>query len=144
MDVYLGFDVGSVTTKCAVITKVCELIAYNYLCIQGKPVPRDSGDSGKLRDNFLPVSASMVVRVWKYGPLESGLYFGSKGQSRSLRRLRLPFIMSRTYLLSCTWSGLQTINATVRSSISLMSRAMLASAGSFLAQRILWTEYEDF
>jgi len=39
MDVYLGVDVGSVTTKCAIITEVCELIAYNYLCTQGKPVP---------------------------------------------------------------------------------------------------------
>ena len=39
MDVYLGIDVGSVTTECAVITKVCELIASNYLCTQGKPVP---------------------------------------------------------------------------------------------------------
>ena len=38
MDVYLGIDVGSVTTKCAVITGVGELVAYNYLCTQGKPV----------------------------------------------------------------------------------------------------------
>ena len=39
MDGYLGVDVGSVTTKCAVITENGELIAYNYLCTQGKPVP---------------------------------------------------------------------------------------------------------
>jgi activator of 2-hydroxyglutaryl-CoA dehydratase len=39
MDGYLGVDVGSVTTRCAVITEGGELIAYNYLCIQGKPVP---------------------------------------------------------------------------------------------------------
>ncbi len=39
MDGYLGVDVGSVTTKCVVITECGELIAYNYLCIQGKPVP---------------------------------------------------------------------------------------------------------
>ena len=37
MDVYLGVDVGSVTTKCAIITEVGELIADNYLRIQGKP-----------------------------------------------------------------------------------------------------------
>ena len=39
MDGYLGVDVGSVTTKCAVIAENGELIAYNYLCTQGKPVP---------------------------------------------------------------------------------------------------------
>jgi activator of 2-hydroxyglutaryl-CoA dehydratase len=38
MDGYLGVDVGSVTTKCAVITEAGELIASNYLCAQGKPV----------------------------------------------------------------------------------------------------------
>jgi len=43
MDSYLGIDVGSVTTKCAVITDVGELIAHNYLCIQGKPVPAGQG-----------------------------------------------------------------------------------------------------
>lgn len=38
MDVYLGVDIGPVTNRCAVISGVCELIAYNYLCMQGKPV----------------------------------------------------------------------------------------------------------
>ena len=38
MNGYLGVDVGSVTTKCAVITEGVELIAGNYLCNQGKPV----------------------------------------------------------------------------------------------------------
>ncbi len=38
MDGYLGVDVGSVTTKCAVITEGGELIAYNYIRTQGKPV----------------------------------------------------------------------------------------------------------
>jgi predicted CoA-substrate-specific enzyme activase len=38
MDVYLGIDVGSVTTKCALVTDRAELIASNYLRTQGKPV----------------------------------------------------------------------------------------------------------
>ena len=38
MEVYLGVDVGSVTTKCAIITEKGELVAYNYLRTQGKPV----------------------------------------------------------------------------------------------------------
>ena len=38
MDGYLGVDVGSVTTKCALITEGGELIAHNYLHTQGKPV----------------------------------------------------------------------------------------------------------
>ena len=38
MDVYLSINVGSVTAKCAVITEGGELVAYNYLCTQGKPV----------------------------------------------------------------------------------------------------------
>ncbi|OGO00270.1 MAG: 2-hydroxyglutaryl-CoA dehydratase [Chloroflexi bacterium RBG_13_52_14] len=38
MDVYLGIDVGSVTTKCALVTERAELIAYNYLRTQGRPV----------------------------------------------------------------------------------------------------------
>jgi len=38
MDGYLGVDVGSVTTKCAIIAEAGELIAYNYLRTQGKPV----------------------------------------------------------------------------------------------------------
>ena len=37
MNVYLSIVVGSVTTKCAVITGVGEFIAGNYLCTQGKP-----------------------------------------------------------------------------------------------------------
>jgi len=37
MDLNLGIDVGSVTTKCAIITGVGEFIAANYLCTQGKP-----------------------------------------------------------------------------------------------------------
>jgi activator of 2-hydroxyglutaryl-CoA dehydratase len=37
MDGYLGVDVGSVTTKCAIITEGDEFVADNYLRIQGKP-----------------------------------------------------------------------------------------------------------
>jgi len=38
MEAYLGIDVGSVTTKFAVLNKNDELIAYNYLLTQGKPI----------------------------------------------------------------------------------------------------------
>lgn len=38
MDSYPGIDVGSVTTKCAIITGAGEFIAANYLYTQGKPV----------------------------------------------------------------------------------------------------------
>ncbi|MEE9491358.1 MAG: 2-hydroxyglutaryl-CoA dehydratase, partial [Dehalococcoidia bacterium] len=38
MDVYLGVDVGSVTTKFALATEEGELVAYNYLRTQGKPI----------------------------------------------------------------------------------------------------------
>jgi activator of 2-hydroxyglutaryl-CoA dehydratase len=44
MDGYLGVDIGSATAKCAVITEGGELIAYNYLCTQGKPV--SAGEQG--------------------------------------------------------------------------------------------------
>ena len=38
MEVYLGIDVGSVTTKFAVLDKSNELITNNYLLTQGKPI----------------------------------------------------------------------------------------------------------
>ncbi len=38
MEAYLGIDVGSVTTKLAVVDKDGELITYTYLLTQGKPV----------------------------------------------------------------------------------------------------------
>jgi len=38
METYLGIDVGSVTTKLAVLDKNDELITYNYLLTQGKPI----------------------------------------------------------------------------------------------------------
>jgi predicted CoA-substrate-specific enzyme activase len=38
MDVFLGVDVGSVTTKFALINDSGELITYNYLRTQGKPI----------------------------------------------------------------------------------------------------------
>ena len=38
MEVYLGIDVGSVTTKFAVLDKNDELITHNYLPTQGKPI----------------------------------------------------------------------------------------------------------
>ena len=38
MEVYLGIDVGSVTTKFAVLDKNDELITHSYLLTQGKPI----------------------------------------------------------------------------------------------------------
>ena len=38
MEVYLGIDVGSVTTKLAVLDKDDELVTYTYLLTQGKPI----------------------------------------------------------------------------------------------------------
>ncbi len=38
MEAYLGIDVGSVTTKLAVLDENEELITYNYLLTQGKPI----------------------------------------------------------------------------------------------------------
>ncbi len=38
MEAYLGIDVGSVTTKFAVLGKNDELITHNYLLTQGKPI----------------------------------------------------------------------------------------------------------
>lgn len=38
MEVYLGIDVGSVSTKMAVLDGADELVAHNYLLTQGKPI----------------------------------------------------------------------------------------------------------
>ena len=38
MEAYLGIDVGSVTTKLAALDKNDELITYNYMLTQGKPI----------------------------------------------------------------------------------------------------------
>ncbi len=38
MKVYLGIDIGSVTTKLAAINEEGELVAFNYLRTQGKPI----------------------------------------------------------------------------------------------------------
>jgi len=38
MELYLGVDVGSVTIKFAIVTEAGELIAYNYLRTQGRPI----------------------------------------------------------------------------------------------------------
>ena len=38
MEAYIGIDVGSITTKLAVLDKDEELVAYNYLLTQGKPI----------------------------------------------------------------------------------------------------------
>ncbi len=59
MDSCLGVDVGLVTAKCAVIADTGGLIAYNYLCIQGKPV---SAGQQRLREvqGRLPADVSIV------------------------------------------------------------------------------------
>ena len=38
MEAYLGIDVGSVTTKFAVLDKSNELVSHLYLLTQGKPI----------------------------------------------------------------------------------------------------------
>lgn len=38
MEIYLGVDIGSVTTKLAALNKSGKLVAYNYLYTQGKPI----------------------------------------------------------------------------------------------------------
>jgi len=38
MEAYLGIDIGSVTTKLAALDKNDELITYNYMLTQGKPI----------------------------------------------------------------------------------------------------------
>jgi predicted CoA-substrate-specific enzyme activase len=38
MNIYLGVDVGSVTTKFALVTEKGELVAYNYLRTHGRPI----------------------------------------------------------------------------------------------------------
>ena len=76
MDGYLGADIGSVTTKCAVITERGELIAYNYLCTQGKPVP--AGEQG-LREVQGQLPADVRIRADMHRSqrsLDSGRYFG--------------------------------------------------------------------
>jgi len=97
MDGYLGVDVGSVTAKCAVITEGGELIAYNYLCIQGKPVP--AGQQGlKGVQGQLPLMSEPAVHAPQATPAKSsGRYCGWSGVE-DLLSLRLPFVMSRTYV----------------------------------------------
>jgi hypothetical protein len=75
MDGYLGVDVGSVTTKCAVITEGGELIAYNYHVPRVSRSLPEGRDSGKFRGIF-PLMSGSVVDASKYSLLESGLYFG--------------------------------------------------------------------
>ena len=38
MEAYLGIDVGSVTTKFAVLDKNDELVTHTYLLTEGKPI----------------------------------------------------------------------------------------------------------
>jgi len=49
MDVYLGVDVGSVTTKFALVTGGGEVIAYNYLRTQGRPIAVVQQGLGEIR-----------------------------------------------------------------------------------------------
>ena len=49
MDVYLGVDVGSVTTKFALVTGDGDVIAYSYVRTQGKPVAVVQQGLGEIR-----------------------------------------------------------------------------------------------
>jgi activator of 2-hydroxyglutaryl-CoA dehydratase len=76
MDGYLGVDVGSVTAKCAIITEGGEFVAYNYLCIQGKPV---SAVQQGLREVQGQLPADVRIRAdmhRRQRPLSSGRYCG--------------------------------------------------------------------
>ena len=97
MDGYLGVDVGSVTAKCAVITEGGELIAYNYLCTQGKPVPAVRQGLKEVQGQ-LPLMSEPAVHAPQAAPAKSsGRYCGWSGVE-DLLSLRLPFVMSRTYV----------------------------------------------
>ncbi len=54
MDVYLGVDVGSVTTKFALLTENGELVARNYLRTQGKPVTVVQQGLREIRERLAP------------------------------------------------------------------------------------------
>ena len=72
MDVFLGIDIGSVTTKMAVINDEGELVASNYLRTQGRPIEMiKRGLRELLRD--LPPGA----RVRGVGTTGSARYLGA-------------------------------------------------------------------
>jgi predicted CoA-substrate-specific enzyme activase len=54
MEVYLGIDVGSVTTKFAVLTDTDELIAHLYLPTQGMPIEMVQQGLSQLRQKLPP------------------------------------------------------------------------------------------
>ncbi len=70
MEVYIGIDIGSVTTKLVAIDKNCEIVAYNYLRTEGKPVSKTQEALRDLREK-LP---SCEVRG--VGTTGSGRYLG--------------------------------------------------------------------
>ena len=54
MEVYLGIDVGSVTTKFAVLDKDSELITATYLRTEGKPIAMIQRGLREIRDKLSP------------------------------------------------------------------------------------------
>ncbi len=58
MDVYLGVDVGSVTTKLALVTGGGDVIAYSYVRTQGRPIAVVQQGLGEIRGH-LPVQGEI-------------------------------------------------------------------------------------
>ncbi len=54
MEAYLGIDVGSVTTKLAVLDEKDELIAHVYLPTQGKPIEMVQQGLGQIKEKLPP------------------------------------------------------------------------------------------
>jgi len=52
MEAYLGIDVGSVTTKLAVLDKKDELVAHIYLPTQGKPIEMVQQGLGQIKERL--------------------------------------------------------------------------------------------
>lgn len=52
--VFLGIDVGSVTTKCAVMNDALELVAHYYIPTSGKPIVQIQKLLSKIKSEILP------------------------------------------------------------------------------------------
>jgi len=65
MEVYIGIDVGSVTTKFAVLNSANELIAHSYLPTQGKPI-------NMVQEGLRQIKAQLPDDVAIYGVATTG------------------------------------------------------------------------
>ena len=65
MEVYIGIDVGSVTTKFAVLKSANELIAHSYLPTQGKPI-------NMVQEGLRQIKAQLPDDVAIYGVATTG------------------------------------------------------------------------